>query len=150
MQVKFRHGNDGANEEVSLMSGLECEDESLAVQSAKEECDINTIVHRFGLTGELPAEVSVPRSGDFTEITDYKSAMDAIKKADSGFMELPPQLRSKFDNDPQKLLEFMEDGRNYDEAVRLGLVNKPVEVPREPGVGGTPVAPSGVSPVAPS
>ena len=40
---------------VSDETGLCCEDESLAIQSAKEDADINTIVRRFGLTGELPS-----------------------------------------------------------------------------------------------
>jgi len=35
-------------DDVSLESGLDCPDESLAIQSAEEESNINTIVRRFG------------------------------------------------------------------------------------------------------
>lgn len=104
---------------------------SLTQQEFAKECDINEIVRRFGLTGELPESVNVPRSGDFTGITDYKSAMDAIAKANSDFMELPAHIRAQFDNDPQKLLVFMEDGKNLEKARELGLVNPPAEVTRD-------------------
>lgn len=101
--------------------------ESMTQQSFKEECDINEIVRRFGLTGQLPENVSVPVSGDFTGITDFKSAMDAVAKAQSDFMALPADLRAQFDNDPQKLMTFMADDKNRAKAEELGLVNKPPE-----------------------
>ena len=55
-------------DEASDLSGLRCEDESLAIQSARDETDINTIVRRFGLTGELPGDFDMPQSGDFTNV----------------------------------------------------------------------------------
>ena len=118
-------------DEASRVSGLECLDAGRTQQQFAEESDINTIVRRFGLTGQLPDEVRVPQSGDFTGIVDYQSAMNAVRQAEEGFMELPPDLRYRFGNDPQRLLEFMEDGSNLEEARKLGLVNKAPEVPRE-------------------
>lgn len=97
-------------------------------QEFREETDINTIVRRFGLTGEMPQTVSVPRYGDFTEVGDYKSALDAVIAADAAFMELPAALRERFKNDPQELLMFVEDEANLEEARKLGLL-KAVEVP---------------------
>src|SRR5262245_32664589 len=91
----------------SLESGLECKDESLTQQQFAEESDINTIVERFGLSGELPSIVSLPSYGDFTGISDFQSAMNAVVAAEKSFMELPAKLRARFDNDPQKLLEFV-------------------------------------------
>lgn len=118
-------------EKVSLETGLECTGESVTQQQFKDDCDINVIVERFGLTGELPENVRVPQSGDFTGVTDYLSAMIAIKNAQSGFMELPADLRRRFENDPQRLLMFMEDPKNREEAIALGLVNKAPEVTRD-------------------
>lgn len=107
---------------VSDETGLKCEDVSLTKQSFRDECDINTIVRNFGLTGELPDNVRVPQYGDFTGISDYQSAMNAVIAADAAFMELPAELRARFHNDPQALLEFVSNDNNYDEAVKLGLV----------------------------
>jgi len=116
----------------SVKSGLACDPkDTFTVQSSKDECDINTIVKRFGLTGQLPEVLNIPQSGDFTGVVDFKTAADAIANAKSGFMELPPYLRARFRNDPQELMDFMADDKNREEAVKLGLVNKPVERTRD-------------------
>jgi phage internal scaffolding protein len=114
--------------QASLESALYCEDRSLAQQQFLEESDINTIVDRFGLNGELPAVVTVPQYGDFTQIGDFQTAMNAVISAEQSFMQLPAKLRARFENSPQKLLEFVSDDANIDEARQLGLL-KPVEVP---------------------
>lgn len=106
---------------------------SLAVQSEKESSDINVIVKRFGLTGAMPPNPRVPHYGDFEGVDDFQSAMEAVRRAQEDFLALPPDLRSRFGNDPQGLLEFVENPDNYEEAVKLGLAN-----PR-PVVSNTPV-----------
>lgn len=119
----------------SYDSGLLCEDLSLAVQDARDEVDINTIVRRFGLTGQLPDEVRVPQYGDFVGLDDYHSAMNAVADANESFDALPADLRSRFNNDPAVFVEFCLDERNRDEMTKLGLL-KPVEPapPAAPGV----------------
>lgn len=119
----------------SYDSGLLCEDLSLAVQDARDEVDINTIVRRFGLTGQLPDEVRVPQYGDFVGLHDYHSAMNAVADANESFDALPADLRSRFNNDPAVFVEFCLDERNRDEMTKLGLL-KPVEPapPAAPGV----------------
>lgn len=126
-------------DQASDEAGLACDPKDCVTQQQfAEECDINTIVRRFGLTGELPEDVRVPVSGDFTGITDFTSAMLAVRSAQEAFLELPAELRARFENDPQRLMSFMEDPGNRDEAVKLGLVNKPPEVARD----GVPVVPA--------
>lgn len=116
---------------VSRETGLVCDpDEAVVQQSFAEECDINTIVRRFGLTGELPSNVAMPQSGDFTGVTDFQSAMNVVRAAQEAFMELPGDVRYRFANDPQRVLDFLADGANRDEAIKLGLVVKPPEVDR--------------------
>jgi hypothetical protein len=44
-------------------------------------------------------------------------------------MALPANIRSRFDNDPAKLIDFMENPANREEAESLGLVNKSEPVP---------------------
>lgn len=115
----------------SVETGLECKDESLAQQHFKEECDINEIARRFGLTGEMPQNVKVPVSGDFTGVVDFQTALNAVREAQDGFMSMPAEVRARFANDPQRLMEFLADDRNRDEAVKLGLVNAKVEPARD-------------------
>jgi len=115
---------------VSQESGLECKDPSLAQQHMKDECDINVLVERFGVTGQLPQTPLEPSYGDFSGVSDYHTALNAIKAADTAFMGLPAQLRAKFDHDPNALLQFLNNEQNRDEAIMLGLIDgKPVAEP---------------------
>ena len=103
-------------------SALRCLDESLALQSAEEESNINTIVRRFGLTGELPNDVAIPRTGDFTGAPDFHTAMNLVRQANEEFLRVPAHIRARFGNDPGALIAFIEDDANRDEAARLGLL----------------------------
>nr|QJA43248.1 MAG: internal scaffolding protein [Microvirus sp.] len=106
---------------VSEATGLMCLDESLAVQSEAEEADINTLVKRFGLTGQMPTAVRVPEYGDFDSVSNYHEAMSVIADANSAFMEFPADVRARFDNDPGKFVDFVSDERNTNEAIDLGI-----------------------------
>lgn len=118
IRTAFNYDTDA----VSVESGLCCDDDSLAQQNFAEECDINTIVRRFGLTGQLPENLRPPQYGDFDQITDYQSALNAVRLAGERFMEMPAELRAEFQNDPQRLMDFLADDKNRDRAVTLGLV----------------------------
>lgn len=112
-------------------SGLACtEAEGMTQQQFKDETDINTIVRRFGLTGDLPQNLNMPVSGDFTGISDYQTAVNLVLKADEEFMTLPGEMRARFNNDPAQLLAFLDDPNNKDEAEKLGIVNKPAKPQR--------------------
>lgn len=108
---------------VSNETALECLDESKAIQSAEEESNINTIVRRFGISGELPNQVAMPQSGDFTNIPDFHTAMNLVRQAQEEFVRVPAEIRARFNNDPGRFMDFFEDPANYDEALKLGLVN---------------------------
>lgn len=127
----YNYDVDQASDE----SGLKCGDVSLAVQDQRDEVDINTIVRRFGLTGQLPDNVSAPTYGDFTGVHDYHSAMNAVAKANEAFEEMPAEVRARFQNDPAAFVAFCSDDKNREEAVKLGLVfakEAPVGVTPQP------------------
>jgi len=125
LRTAYNYDRDAASDE----SGLSCEDESLAIQSAEEESNINTIVRRFGLTGQLPDQVAMPRSGDFTGVPDFHTAMNLIRQAQEEFLRVPADVRARFQNDPQRFMEFLEDDGNRAEAERLGLLRLVPVVP---------------------
>lgn len=115
---------------VSQETGLACDDPSLAQQHMRDECDINVIVERFGVTGQIPVRAIEPTYGDFSGVSDYHTALNKIKAADEAFMALPAKLRAKFDHDPNALLNFLENEANRDEAIELGLIDgEPVAQP---------------------
>jgi phage internal scaffolding protein len=132
LRTPYNYDPDAASNE----SGLHCEDATLAQQHFKDECDINNILRQFNITGLLPESSLSPRYGDFTGISDYHTALNRVIAAEDEFMALPAQIRSRFDNDPAKLIEFLENSDNKDEAIKLGLVDsvelpQVVEVPQE-------------------
>ena len=120
LRTPYNYDKDAASNE----SGLHCEDASLAQQHFKEECDINTILQKFNVTGLLPEHTLSPRYGDFTGIGDYHSALNRVIAAQDEFEALPAQIRARFDNDPANLIEFLENSDNRPEAEELGLVEK--------------------------
>ncbi len=120
LRTPYNYDKDAASNE----SGLHCEDASLAQQHFKEECDINTILQKFNITGLLPEHTLSPRYGDFTGIGDYHTAMNRVLAVQDEFEALPDQIRARFDNDPAQLIEFLENSENRPEAEKLGLVEK--------------------------
>lgn len=116
---RFYKGYDA--KKVSVETGLFCRDDSRAVQSQKDEADINTIVRNFGLTGQLPQNIRTPSYGDFEGIDDYQTALEAIRAADASFSAMPAEVRSRFENDPAKFVEFCSSSENLEEMRKLGL-----------------------------
>lgn len=107
----------------SLDSGLACRDPSLAIQSQKDESDINTIVKNFGLTGELPVSqrVPFPYDVDFDEILDYRTLADQLMQAQRSFNSLPAVVRATFANDAVAFADFASDPKNLDQMRAWGL-----------------------------
>lgn len=121
-------------------------DPSLAKQSFAEECDINTIVRRFGLTGQLPQDVRMPMTGDFTDVKNFHEAMQLVVEAREAFMQMPADVRARFGNDPGAFVDFASDPENKEEARRLGLLVP--EAVKEPAT--TPVAAPATAPSTPT
>ena len=93
-------------------------------QSFQSECDINNILRQFNVTGQLPVGSVQPQYGDFSGITDYQSALNAVMAAQDSFLQLPAKVRAKFDNDPALFVEFASDEANKDEMKALGLLRE--------------------------
>lgn len=120
MRSSYNYDRREAGRESALVCTSE---EDMAQQQFKDESDINVMVRRFMRGDEIP-HVDV-RHGDFTRVTDFHSAMNEVVKARESFERLPARIRSRFDNDPGKLLDFVSDERNEAEGIRLGILPKP-------------------------
>lgn len=119
----IRTRNNYDMDHASRASGLVCTDPSKAQQHDKDDADINTLVRRFGITGQIPVLDRVPLESEiFHDITDFHSAMNAIRESETTFMTLPADLRARFDNDPHAFLKFTSDEKNRDEMRTLGLL----------------------------
>lgn len=117
------------NEETKKWEGdtsLHCKGDKPAKQSFKDECDVNKIMHKYRVTGVLThLRTQSPKYGDFTNVTDYQTSLNAVMAAQDAFSHLPAKVRSRFGNDPSQLLAFIEDPTNKEEAQKLGLIPTP-------------------------
>lgn len=102
---------------------------SLTKQSFREEADINEIIRRFDKNGMVNINLREGFFGDVSNIRDYKEASDLVLEADRLFMGMSAEIRNRFQNDPAQMIAFLDDPKNLDEAVKLGICNpKPPKV----------------------
>ena len=111
-------------------------DKGFTVQADRDEADINKIVERLNKTGQLPPMLKgEPFYGDVSELGDLQESLIKIQEADKLFMSFPAEIRERFDNDKVKMVSFLADENNRDEALKLGLIQEPLPevVPPVPG-----------------
>lgn len=104
--------------------GIDCSVEpSMTQQNFKDECDINNIMARYETTGliEFRNDVESGRYLDLASAVDFHTAQNLVIAAQDAFMSIPPDIRAKFDNDAAKFLAFVEDPKNAQALVDLGL-----------------------------
>lgn len=99
--------------------------ETMAKQSHKAECDINTILAKYIKTGVLSHVRAGGTYEDMPGPMEFQDAMNLVIEAERMFLEMPAKLRSRFQNDPKELLQFCSDPANKDEAIALGLIPAP-------------------------
>lgn len=135
-------------------TGIDCsKDPVLTEQRFKEDSQIENIVKRFEKTGEIPVLANaIKQYGDFTKRLELQSALDTVIRAEEVFNAIPAKIRARFENNPLKFCEFVENPANEAALIEMGLLEpKPRNRPPGPpvasqgtlntNVGGTPGAP---------
>lgn len=154
---KFRTPDDGLGDFYSAMTAHFSSEPSLTKQEFTAECDINTIMARFVSSGYDPTVLPMTSRkaiyGDFTAAPEsYHAALNYVKGTERAFMELPADIRARFDNDPQKFLNFVDNPDNQQELIDMGLatdsrvINTPALSNGAVGGVGNTKAPDGVEP----
>lgn len=116
-------------------NGFETVGESLTQQHFAKEADIKTIIKKHDRTGIISHVArGVAHYGDYSEVNEYREALDMVNSANASFNELPAEVRKLFDNDAGEFFEFATDPKNADRMVQLGLAEEPPlpEVAAEP------------------
>lgn len=87
------------------------------------QSNINNIINKYAKNGINPFVLTKDsKFGDFTKVPSHQEALELVIRAEDHFMQLPAELRSRFNNDPGELLDFLGDKANRKEAISLGLV----------------------------
>ena len=71
----------------------------------------------------MPVNAISGSYGDFSGVHDYHTALNTLIAAESEFGALPAKLRAQFNNEPSNLIEFLNDPKNKDQAIKFGLIN---------------------------
>jgi len=114
---------------------LACDPQQFLVEeSHAERTNIHKIMKRYRATGII--EHVNQHKGTYADMAtslDYKESLDLILKADSMFSELPADLRARFENNPGKFVDFMQNPENYREIQEIGLdaTHLPESPPKE-------------------
>lgn len=97
-------------------------------QSFLADCDINNIMRNWNSKGILPKpNLQPPMYGDFSTGVEYHDAVNGVMAAQANFDGLPADIRARMRHDPGYFMEFLADPANDEEAIELGLKNKPAE-----------------------
>lgn len=118
---------------------VEFPEKSMAKQSFKDECDINTIMAKHMATGLVDHVGKYQgRYMDLPDENGYHENINRLMAAEAAFQSLPSQIRSKFDNDPGKFLGWVQNPENQDEINALGLGLKASEAAPEVAIAPAP------------
>uniref|UniRef100_A0AAU8B8T8 Internal scaffolding protein n=1 Tax=Dulem virus 100 TaxID=3145577 RepID=A0AAU8B8T8_9VIRU len=127
LRTPFNYDTNAASDQYALR----CEDGTRTQQQFKDECDINTILERFAITGQLPNDLRVPITDEFDDITDYHSAINKLIEADNAFMQMPATIRERFGNDAGAFVNYVSDPANLEQCREWGLA-APKPAPQAP------------------
>lgn len=102
--------------------------ESLTQQHFKKTTDIVEIIKKHDRTGIIEHVArGVAQYGDYSEVNEYREALDMVNSANASFMELPAEVRAMFGNDAGAFFEFATDPKNETKMQELGLAATPLE-----------------------
>lgn len=109
---------------------VEFTEESRVQEHFQNSTNVNHIMARYQKTGDASILNRVRTEyGTFDQFQDLSQYTSKLARAEEAFSALPQSIQKQFDWQPSKMLEFIDDPRNFDEAVKIGLF-KPKEVPK--------------------
>lgn len=103
--------------------GLSFPDDGRTHQSFKNDCNINQIMKKYRNQGYAP-QVQPGQYGIATGVELYDAQL-LVAEAKTMFEELPSEIRNEFQNDPVKLLDFVNDEKNLEAMYEMGLAERP-------------------------
>lgn len=118
MKFKINHTNATAE-------GIVFTDPSMTQQHFKDETMIDSILQKYAETGFLTDPFTPKRPiqfGDFSNVSDFQTAQNAVARATEYFESLPSHIRSSFNNSPAEFLRALDDPEQRSKLVDLGFV----------------------------
>lgn len=110
--------------------------EGAAQQHFADAADMNKIMERYHKTGLLqgpgPGRLVGARKPMFIEVSgeSFHEMLCKVQEIQGQFSGLPSRVRRRFANNPERLLAFLQDPKNLEEAIELGLIEE-AELPED-------------------
>lgn len=118
------------------------EPEKRALQEFRQDTNIRNIYKKYRKAGQNPLAGGfcpedqqflsrfASNCSDVSEVpVDYHQLCENKKRIEAAVDSLPGLVKKRFGNDPQRIIEFVSDPNNREEAIELGLIQPPVEDP---------------------
>jgi len=141
-KMKNKRKNETHTERANgrLRVQIDCSRGGRTDQTQRDRCNINTIMAKAQMTGMLPNmdRQAQAQYGDFSNAEDYQTMCNKVVQAKEQFLNLPSNIRNRFNNDPAQLIGFLNDPTNDAEAITLklrkapNLPKQPIRVPADP------------------
>lgn len=109
-------------------------------QHMKNDCDINQIVARNKVRTYQETNPRIAKFGDFSNLGNYQEMHERVKRAEDAFAALPAKIRDRFENNPAKLVEYVngpDSPEKRAELDKLGLITR-IEDPKPEKINLTP------------
>ncbi len=110
-------------------------------QSLADNANVNKIIKKYNKTGVIPNMNAL--EAVYGEITS-QDLQDAIHKVDSSyeaFMQVPSEIRAKFNNDAGSFIDYATNPDNINEMRQYGLAPQPPVETTSPEVANTEATP---------
>lgn len=94
-----------------------------------DAANIHKIIECFNVNGTVPNvnQNNPIVNTDFSDMPDLRTALDRVLEARRAFLKLPEEVRTRFDNNPMEMAEFLKDEKNQKEAIKLGLLVEEID-----------------------
>lgn len=118
-------------------NGTYCEDK--VDHEGKEYVDVNELMKKWDPAGtqfsKLLTQGHVTTAGlpydDYTDAPTFQEALDIAIHGKEQFAALPANIRNRFENDPVRFLQYVNDPSTLEEQYSLGIRIKKVEPPKD-------------------
>ena len=102
---------------------------TMTKKSMAEQLDVNNIVKKYNQTGVLQKMTQFEGVyGEFDSM-DMRDAINKVERATELFMEVPSEIRGKFENDAGAFIDYATNPQNIDQMRDWGLAEPRPEVP---------------------
>lgn len=136
-ELQSRPKHIGRTYDIPPDDGTYCPDQVDLVGA--EAVDINQIMKKWDPSGKqfnkaIAQGMTTDAGMFYDDFTDSKSLQDALEitiHAKQQFEMLPAEIRNRFENEPGRFLDFVNDPKTLEEQYKLGIRIKKKEAPKD-------------------